>query len=152
MKKLIFLICFISIAILGNAQSTWQDQAPAVAVDALSTFSSTSDTVAASATVYMSLSAIYGSKMLTISPYALNISGTTGVTYTLEHYVANTWVPLTANNCADLTAANDSITLLTATAGSWTIRSDVNLYRVKCTADGTTQSSIVKVGYMIKEE
>ncbi len=152
MKKIIFIFCLILSGFLVNAQSPWQDPALAVAKDAVSVYSLTSDTIAASTTVYLTLDPIYGRKVLVISPYALNVSGTTGVAYTLQAYIGNAWVPLTASNCADMIAASDTTTHLTATAGYWSIHTDANLYRVKCTSDGTTQSSIVKASYMLKEE
>ena len=153
MKKIIFSILLIGITISLSAQAAqpWRD----VLVDytaniATSTFSLNTDTVAASATIYLSLETIYGQKTLSVSPYALNISGTTGVLFTLQGYIGNTWTDLTVNNCTDLTAGGDTITLTTATAGLWTLTTNLNSYRIRCTANGTTQSSIVAATYMVK--
>lgn len=149
MKKILFItILFVGFTLV-NAQS-WRDPASYTAASATSEYSLATDTVATSATVYLTIPSIYGNKKLSISPYALNISGTTGVSFTLQVYVANQWVGLTASNSPDMIAANDTITLLTATSGLWTIDTDVKTYRVKCTADGTTQSSIVAASYILK--
>jgi hypothetical protein len=144
MKKIIFIL-LLSLSFIGIK-----------AQDALSEYNKTTDTVAQSATVYMYLPRISGLKTVTISPRALNISGTTGMNATLSAYVTvgsgltGYWVPLTVNNCADLTAANDTIALLTATAGVWVIKSNASLLRVKFTAGGATQSSKVGAAYEIK--
>lgn len=119
-------------------------------LNALSEYSLTSDSIAASTTKYMYLDAIPGSATVTISPYVLNVSGTTGVNATVEEYVANAWVALTASNHADLIAATDTVTLTTGTAGRWAISADARKYRVKFTADGTTQVSIIKAAYNVK--
>ena len=141
MKKLIF----ISVILLSFALTGIRAQLPA-----LSTYSLETDTIAASATVYLTLDKVYKKEYIAISPYALNISGTTGVTYTLQEKIDTYWTPLTTSNCTELSAANDSITLLTATSGRWVIISYGNEYRIKCTADGTTQSSIVGAAIEVK--
>ena len=153
MKKIIFLLLFVGIGVLVSAQRPWKDPTPYAATNAVSAFGLTSDTVAASTTVYFTLSTIYGRNVLSVSPYILNVSGTSGVAFYLQAYIANTWVNLSASNDADMAlATGDTITLTTATAGLWTIHTNVNQYRVKCVSDGTTQSTIIKVSYMVKPE
>jgi hypothetical protein len=139
MKKVFFITLLVFIAFGVNAQKY-----------AESAYYKTSDTIAASTTVYLYLDVSHDYDLAVISPSLLNVSGTSGVSYTLQKKVKDYWVAMTSSNCADLSAANDTITLITATAGLWVVHTDASELRVKCVADGTTQSSIVKAGYEIK--
>ena len=140
MKKIIF-ICLLVLSFLG---------VDAKEKAAIQQHGGTLDTLDTSATLYMDLDRIGDSKTITIMPYAINISGTTGITCTLSAYNGLYWIPLTATNCADLTAAMDTVTLVTVVPNIWVIQANAEKYRVKFTASGTTQSSKIGVNYTVK--
>ena len=118
--------------------------------EALQQYGVTRDTVATSGTVYMYLDGIGTQKTLTIMPYAVNISGTTGIACTLSAWNGYYWIPLTTTNCADLTASMDTITLVTVVPNIWVIKANAEKYRVKFTASGATQNSAIGATYTVK--
>lgn len=128
-----------------------------VAALATSAFSKTSDTLAASTTLYMTLPVVKGEFYLGLSPLFRRFSGTarTGSAFVQaslgQTAAAAVWVTQNVSTNSEFTAANDTLALAAAQKSAiWYLKSFAYRYRVAFAASTGTQSDQIWAAYFLK--
>ena len=134
MKRLLGLFALLLFAALSYAQE-------GVTKNALSTYSLTTDTVTNTETLYMTLTVPNRDAYLVVQPDIDNLTGTTAGTALLQTRIAGNWVTLNSAN-SDLTAGQDTLTLVDNATTLWVTKIRGTYYRVAFVSTGTHTSTI----------